>query len=137
MYKPREGYIMINNFYCIVIPTLVSDLFLICIYVRNLKLNGMDSYPICLMSVKLLGRGYHPQSCLVSILMNCYLKRNGTGHHFCGASLYGLKEMIKICEAYSLENKILFNGTKSKLLIFGRIHANPNIVVNRNTAAYL
>ena len=40
--------------------------------------------------------------------------------------------MIKICEAYAIEHKILFNGAKSKLLIFGRRHDNPNIVVNGN-----
>ena len=76
------------------------------------------------------------------------LKTNGigcfVGHHFCGAfgyaddiillcpSLYGLKEMIKICEAYAIEHKILFNGAKSKLLTFGRRHDNPDIVVNGN-----
>ena len=74
------------------------------------------------------------------------LKRNGTGcfvgHHFCGAfgyaddiillcpTLSGLKEMIKICESYAIEHNILFNGTKSKLLIFGREYDNPNVIVN-------
>ena len=36
------------------------------------------------------------------------------------ASLYGLKQMIKICESYALEYKIKFNGSKSKLMIFSR-----------------
>ena len=36
------------------------------------------------------------------------------------ASLYGLKQMIKICESYALEYQIKFNGNKSKLMIFSR-----------------
>ena len=76
------------------------------------------------------------------------LKSNGTGcfvgHHFCGAfgyaddiillcpTLSGLKEMIKICESYAIEHNILFNGTKSKLLIFGSEYVNPNVYVNGN-----
>lgn len=63
------------------------------------------------------------------------LKRNGIGchigHQFLGAlgyaddiillypSVAGLKKMIKICEDYAEEHKILFNGSKSKYLIFG------------------
>ena len=77
------------------------------------------------------------------------LKRNGTGcfvgHLFCGAvgyaddiillcpTLSGLKEMITICENYALEHNILFNGSKSKLLIFGREYDNPNVYVNGNS----
>ena len=64
------------------------------------------------------------------------LKRNGIGchigHHFVGAfgyaddlillspSLTGLTNMIKICEDYAVEHDILFNGKKSKYLIFGK-----------------
>ena len=64
------------------------------------------------------------------------LKRNGIGchigHHFVGAfgyaddlillspSLSGLTNMIKICEDYAVEHDILFNGKKSKYLIFGK-----------------
>ena len=64
------------------------------------------------------------------------LKRNGIGchigHHFAGAfgyaddlillspSLTGLMNMIKICEDYACEHDILFNGKKSKYLIFGK-----------------
>jgi len=64
------------------------------------------------------------------------LKRNGIGchigHHFVGAlgyaddlillspSLTGLMNMIKICEDYACEHDILFNGKKSKYLIFGK-----------------
>ena len=63
------------------------------------------------------------------------LKRVGigchVGHYYFGAfgyaddiillcpTLSGLKEMIKICESYATEHSITFNGTKSKLLIFG------------------
>ena len=77
------------------------------------------------------------------------LKSNGTGcfvgHHFCGAfgyaddiillcpTLSGLKEMITICENYAIEHDILFNGSKSKLLIFGREYVNPNVYVNGNS----
>ena len=35
----------------------------------------------------------------------------------CG-SLYGLKEQIRICETYASEYTIIFNGNKSKLIIF-------------------
>ena len=34
------------------------------------------------------------------------------------ASVYGLKQMIKICEAYASVNQVKFNGSKSKLMIF-------------------
>ena len=54
------------------------------------------------------------------------------GHHFVGAfgyaddlillspSLTGLMNMIKICENYACEHDIIFNGKKSKYLIFGK-----------------
>ena len=64
------------------------------------------------------------------------LKQNGIGshigHNFAGVfgyaddlillspSLTGLKNMIKICEEYAAEHDILFNGKKSKYLIFGK-----------------
>ena len=35
-------------------------------------------------------------------------------------SLSGLKDMIQICEDYAKEHNILFNGKKSKYLIFGK-----------------
>lgn len=35
-------------------------------------------------------------------------------------SLYGLKEQIKICESFASEYKIIFNGSKSKLIIFSQ-----------------
>ena len=76
------------------------------------------------------------------------LKRKGigchVGHIFCGSfgyaddiillcpSISGLKEMIKICELYAKIHNITFNGTKSKLLIFGKKCVNPNITVNGN-----
>ncbi|CAL4174079.1 unnamed protein product [Meganyctiphanes norvegica] len=74
------------------------------------------------------------------------LKRNGIGcflgHHFVGALGYaddiillcptfsGLKKIIKICEEYAEEHCILFNGNKSKYLIFGDYKYNPTLRVN-------
>ena len=74
------------------------------------------------------------------------LKKSGVGCHighiFVGAlgyaddlillcpSVYGLKKMIKICEDYANENDILFNGAKSKYLVFGKYEYNPTIKVN-------
>ena len=64
------------------------------------------------------------------------LKQNGIGchigHHFAGVygyaddiillcpSLAGLMNMMKICEDYANEHDILFNGKKSKYLVFGK-----------------
>ena len=77
------------------------------------------------------------------------LKRNGIGchigHHFAGVfgyaddiillcpSLAGLMDMIKICEDYAIEHDILFNGKKSKYLVFGKDNNykyNHTITVN-------
>ena len=74
------------------------------------------------------------------------LRRNGAGchigHMFVGAlgyaddiillcpSVYGLKDMIKICEEYASEHDIIFNGKKSKYLVFGDYKYNPTIKVN-------
>ena len=33
-------------------------------------------------------------------------------------TLSGLKEMLKLCEDYTLKHKIIFNATKSQLLYF-------------------
>ena len=41
--------------------------------------------------------------------------------------------MITICENYAIEHNILFNGSKSKLLIFGSVYDNPNVYVNGNS----
>ena len=69
--------------------------------------------------------------------IGCYL-----GHHFVGALGYaddivllcptvaGLRKMIKICEDYAKEHSILFNGNKSKYLIFGEYKYNPVLKVN-------
>ena len=47
------------------------------------------------------------------------------------ASLYGLKQMIKICELYALEYQVKFNGSKSKLMLFSRdectVHAEIKV----------
>ena len=49
-------------------------------------------------------------------------------------TVYGLEVMIIICENYAKEHSILFNGSKSKYLIFGkyltRYNFNPIIKVN-------
>ena len=74
------------------------------------------------------------------------LKNNGIGCHighiFVGAlgyaddlillcpSVVGLNEMIKICEDYANEHDILFNGKKSKYLIFGPYKYNTTVKVN-------
>ena len=74
------------------------------------------------------------------------LKINGAGchigHHFIGAlgyaddivllcpSLSGLKDMIQICEDYAKEHNILFNGKKSKYLIFGKYGYNARLLLN-------
>ena len=75
------------------------------------------------------------------------LKNSGIGchigHHYFGALGYaddivllcptkeGLRKMIQICEKYAAEPDLLFNGTKSKLLIFGsHTGIKPHINVN-------
>ena len=74
------------------------------------------------------------------------LKNSGIGCHighiFVGAlgyaddlillcpSVVGLNEMIKICEEYANEHDILFNGKKSKYLIFGPYKYNSSVRVN-------
>ena len=74
------------------------------------------------------------------------LKKKGIGCHidhlFTGAlgyaddiilvcpSVTAMNEMIKICENYANEHNILFNGKKSKYLIFGNYKYNPTIRVN-------
>ena len=89
----------------------------------------------------------------------CKLKFMGIGCHigryFCGLlgfaddimllcpTLDGLRKMIRICEEYANDHSILFNGSKSKLLIFGEYKNQVNIVVNGesvptcNEATYL
>ena len=64
------------------------------------------------------------------------------GHIFVGALGYaddlillcptvvGLNKMIKICEEYANEHDILFNGKKSKYLIFGPYNYNSIVRVN-------
>ena len=82
------------------------------------------------------------------------LKNNGVGchigHKFVGALGYaddiillcptadGLMKMIKICEDYANEHSILFNGKKSKYLVFGingKYKYNPTIKVNNEIVA--
>ena len=45
-------------------------------------------------------------------------------------SVNAMNEMISICEKYAEEHKILFNGKKSKYLVFGNYEFNPTITVN-------
>ena len=74
------------------------------------------------------------------------LKNNGVGchmdHYFVGAfgyaddiillcpSLEGMREMVKICEEYAMLHSILFNGKKSKYLVFGNYKYNVTLTVN-------
>ena len=74
--------------------------------------------------------------------IGCYI-----GHHFVGAlgyaddiillcpSVAGLKKMIRICEDYANEHSILFNGNKSKYLIFGEYKYNPTLKVNNEVVS--
>ena len=45
-------------------------------------------------------------------------------------TLGGLRKMIRVCEDYANDHSILFNGSKSKLLIFGEYRRQVHIVVN-------
>ena len=45
-------------------------------------------------------------------------------------SITGMKEMIEICENYAMEHNILFNGKKSKYLVFGDYKYKPILKVN-------
>ena len=46
-------------------------------------------------------------------------------------SLYGLKQMLQICEEFSIEFDIIFNPGKSKMLIFnGRNYIHPVMMNN-------
>ena len=88
------------------------------------------------------------------------LKRSGygctIGTHYFGALGYaddvvllcptkeGLRNMIKICENYAIEHDLLFNGSKSKLLVCGTTtNILPKFFVNEkevpvcNTAMHL
>ena len=64
------------------------------------------------------------------------------GNHYVGAlgyaddlillcpSVSGMRKMIKVCEDYANDHSILFNGKKSKYLIFGKYNYNPKLIVN-------
>ena len=61
------------------------------------------------------------------------------GHYYAGAlgfaddlilmcpSLYGIRKMLEICEKFAAEYDLIFNGAKSKLLIF-----NPNQTIEND-----
>ena len=90
----------------------------------------------------------------------CKLKKSGygcnIGSYYFGALGYaddvvllcptkeGLRNMIRICENYASEHDLIFNGTKSKLLIYGNdTNSMPKLYVNQkevpvcNTAIHL
>ena len=74
------------------------------------------------------------------------LKNNGAGchigHYYVGAlgyaddiillcpSLSGMHDMLKTCEEYAKDHQILFNGKKSKYLIFGKYEYNAKLLLN-------
>ena len=74
------------------------------------------------------------------------LKNNAVGchigNHYVGAlgyaddlillcpSVSGMRKIIKICEDYANDHSILFNGKKSKYLVFGNYFYNPRLFVN-------
>ena len=74
------------------------------------------------------------------------LKNNAVGchvgNHYIGAlgyaddlillcpSVSGMRKMIKVCEDYANDHSILFNGKKSKYLVFGNYAYDPKLVVN-------
>ena len=79
----------------------------------------------------------------------CKLKKSGfgcnIGRYYFGALGYaddvvllcptkeGLRNMIRICENYASEHDLIFNGTKSKLLIYGNVtNCLPKLYVNQN-----
>ena len=61
-----------------------------------------------------------------------------TGQHFCGAAGYaddiillcptrsGLRKMIEVCEKYAKVHDVLFNRSKSKLLVYNKKDADPH-----------
>ena len=67
----------------------------------------------------------------------CYV-----GPHFCGVLAYaddvcllsptinGLKSMVKVCENYSQDYKVMFNGAKSQLLVFGSLKGNAPVQID-------
>ena len=107
----------------------------------------------CISSEFVVTNGVRQGGVLSPLLFGVYvdellekLKRNGIGcylgHHYVGAFGYaddiillsptvgGLRKMIKICEDYATEHSIIFNGNKSKYLIFGEYKYKPVIKVN-------
>ena len=47
---------------------------------------------------------------------------------------FALRKMIKICKQYAMEYNIVFNGTKSKLILFGRNCEQINNMITVNGA---
>ena len=92
----------------------------------------------------------------------CKLKQSGfgchIGHLFAGALGFaddlilicptesGIQKMLKICEAYAAEHDLIFNGAKSKLLIFNpqkvyesdpKLELNGELIPNVKSAVHL
>ena len=68
--------------------------------------------------------------------IGCYI-----GQHFCGAAGYAddiilcptrswLRKIIEMCEKYAKLHDVLFNGSKSKLLVYNKKDADPHFEIN-------
>ena len=74
---------------------------------------------------------------LKDVGISCYI-----GQHFCGATRYaddiillcstssGLRQMIEVCEQYARLHDVLFNGSKSKLLVYNKKDTDPHFEIN-------
>ncbi|CAL4096751.1 unnamed protein product [Meganyctiphanes norvegica] len=105
--------------------------------------NGKLSQPFCVTN------GVKQGGVLSPLFFSVYidellikLKNTGIGchigNHYYGALGYaddivlicptkgGLKKLINVCETYAAEHNIIFNGNKSKLLLFGNSPGNVN-----------
>ena len=57
--------------------------------------------------------------------IGCYI-----GQHFCGAAGYADEKIIEVCEKYAKLHNVLFNGTKSKVLVYNKKDADPHFEIN-------
>ena len=69
--------------------------------------------------------------------IGCYIWQ-----HFCGAAGYaddiillcptssGLRKIIEVCEKYAKLHDVLFNGSKSKQLVYNKKDADPHFEIN-------
>ena len=81
----------------------------------------------------------------------CRLKRSGMGRYYgnvyvgflayaddvvlLSPTLGSLKEMLNICEQYSSDFNILFNASKTKLMVFGRNVSKVDVVFQGGVAS--